>query len=48
MQCLTYVVSSTLQQPGSVENNFFDYSKFEAMKSLSGWETARSDEHLLC
>ena len=33
------------QQPGSVENNFFDDSKFEAMKLLSGWEAARSDEH---
>ena len=32
------------QQPGSAENNFFDHSKFEAMKSLSGWEAARSDE----
>ena len=33
------------QQPGSAENNFFFYhSKFEAMKSLSGWEAPRSDE----
>ena len=24
------------QQPGSAENSFFDHSKFEAMKSLSG------------
>ena len=33
------------QQPGSVENNFFDHSKFEAMRLLSGWGTARSDKH---
>ena len=32
------------QQPGSAENNFFDHSKFEAMKSLSGWEAAHSDK----
>ena len=32
------------QQPGSAENNFFDHSKFEAVKSLSGWEAARSDK----
>ena len=30
------------QQPGSVENNFFDHSKFEAMNLLSGWEAVRS------
>ena len=30
------------QQPGSAENSFFDYSKFVAMKSLSGW-----DHHLI-
>ena len=29
------------QQPGSAENSFFDHSKIEAMKSLSGWEAAR-------
>ena len=33
------------QQPGSAGNSFFDYSEFEAMKSLSGWVTARCDEH---
>ena len=32
------------QQPGSTENTFFDHSKFEAIKSLSGWEAAHSDE----
>ena len=32
------------QQPGSAENNFFDHSKFEAMKLLSGWEAVRSNE----
>ena len=32
------------QQPSSVEN-FFDHSKFEAMKSLTSWEVARCDEH---
>ena len=36
------------QQPGSVENNSFDHSKFEAMKSLSGWEATRSDRHQFC
>ena len=24
---------------------FIDHGEFEAMKSLSGWEAARSDEH---
>ena len=33
---------------GSAENSFFDYSKFEAMTSLSGGETARSDEDQFC
>ena len=33
------------QQPGSAGNSFFDYSKFEAMKSLSGWVAVRCDEH---
>ena len=33
------------QQPGRAENSFFDYSKFEAMKLLSGWDAARCDEH---
>ena len=33
------------QQPGSAENSFFDYSKFEAMKSLSGWDATRCEEH---
>ena len=33
------------QQPVSAGNNFFDYSNFEGMKSLSGWDAARSDEH---
>ena len=36
------------QQPGSAVNSFFDYSKFEAMKSLSGWDAARCDEHQFC
>ena len=27
---------------------FFDYSEFEAMKSLSGWVAARCDEHQFC
>ena len=35
------------QQPGSAVNNFFDHSKFEAMKLLSGWEAAPSDKHQL-
>ena len=32
------------QQLGSAESSFFDHSKFEAMKSLSSWEAACSDE----
>ena len=36
------------QQPGSAENSFFDHSKFEAMKSLSGWEATRSDKDQFC
>ena len=30
---------------GSTVNNFFDQGNFEAMKTLSGWEVARCDEH---
>ena len=33
------------QQAGSAVNSFFDHSKFETMKSLSGWEAAHCDEH---
>ena len=33
------------QRPGSAMNSFFDHSKFEAMKSLSGWEAACCNEH---
>ena len=33
------------QQLGSAVNSLFDHSKFEAMKSLSGWEAVRCDEH---
>ena len=29
------------QQSGSAVNSFFDRGKFEAMKTLSGWEAAR-------
>ena len=36
------------QQPGSAEDSFFDHSKFEATKSLSGWEAAHSDEDQFC
>ena len=32
------------KQPGSAENSFFDHSKMEAMKSLSVWEAAHSDD----
>ena len=32
-------------QSGSAVNSFFDQGKFEAMKSLSGREAARCDEH---
>ena len=42
---LEYGVLRNGQQPGSAVNSFFDHSKSEAMKSLSGWEAARSDEH---
>ena len=27
---------------------FIDQGEFEAMKTLSGWEVARSDEHQFC
>ena len=30
---------------GSAVNSFFDQGKFETMKTLSGWEAARCDEH---
>ena len=33
------------QQSGSAVNSFFDQGKFEAMKSLSGWDAARCDEY---
>ena len=33
------------QQSGSTVNSFFDQGKFEAMKTLNGWEAARCDEH---
>ena len=33
------------QLSGSTVNNFFDQGNFEAMKTLSGWEAARCDEH---
>ena len=33
------------QQLGNAENSLFDHNKFEAMKSLTGWEAARSDEN---
>ena len=33
------------QPSGSAVNNFFDQGNFEAMKTLSGWEAARCDEH---
>ena len=29
----------------SFPTNFFDQGNFEAMKTLSGWEAARCDEH---
>ena len=28
-----------------LSGNFFDQGNFEAMKTLSGWEAARCDEH---
>ena len=36
------------QLSGSIVNNFFDQGNFEAMKTLSGWEAARCDEHQFC
>ena len=33
------------QQPQSVVNGFIDQGEFEAMKTLSGWEAARCDQH---
>ena len=33
------------QLSGSTVNNFFDQGNFEPMKTLSGWEAARCDEH---
>ena len=36
------------QQPGSAGNSFFDHSKFESMKSLSGWDAVCCDEHQFC
>ena len=33
------------QQPQSVVNGFIDQGEFEAMKTLSGWEAERYDEH---
>ena len=36
------------QLSGSAVNNFFDQGNFVAMKTLSGWEAARCDEHQFC
>ena len=36
------------QQPGRAVSSFFDYDKFEAMKTLSSWEAACYDEHQFC
>ena len=33
------------QPSGCAVNNFLDQGNFEAMKTLSGWEAARCDEH---
>ena len=33
------------QPSGCAVNNFLDPGNFEAMKTLSGWEAARCDEH---
>ena len=32
----------------SVVNGFSDQGELEAMKTLSGWEAARCDEHPFC
>ena len=33
------------QLSGSTVNNIFDQGNFETMKTLSGWEALRCDEH---
>ena len=33
------------QSLGSAVNKFFNHGKFEAMKTLSGWEAAHCDKH---
>ena len=38
-------VLSNGQQPQSVVNGFVDPGEFEDVKTLSGWEAARCDEH---
>ena len=45
---LKNVVLRNREQPGSAGNSFFDYSEFEAIKSLSGWNAACSDGHHIC
>ena len=42
---LKHGVLRNRQQPG---NSIFDCSKFEAVKSLSGWDAARCDEYQFC
>ena len=37
--------ATSMQLSGSTVNNFFDQGNSEAMKTLSGWEAARCDEH---
>ena len=45
MRTLENGVLRNEQLSSSAVNNFFDQGNFEAMKTLSGWEAARCDEH---
>ena len=36
------------QQPGSAGNSFFVCNKFEAMKSLTGWDAMCCGKHQFC
>ena len=42
---LEKVILCNGQQSSSPVNSFFDQGKLEAMRTLSGWEATRCDEH---
>ena len=49
--CVTRIENGILrnrQKSGSAVNSLFDQGKFEAIKSLSGWEAVHCDEHSFC